>query len=112
MANAVALHRVPVAVVQAIVGGITGLDGTGFDGLPLVGTLAQALGSAAKLDVAALGALGQYFAIAVGGGCIIPWALLPAAAITGTDPIEIARRNLFPTAMGFIGVIIVAIFLL
>jgi len=112
MANAVALHRVPVAFVQAIVGGITGLDGTGFDGLPLVGTLAQALGRAANLDLATLGALGQYFAVAVGGGCVIPWALLPAAAITGTDPIEVARRNLFPASMGFIGVIIVAIFML
>jgi hypothetical protein len=112
MANAVALHRIPVAIVQAIVGGITGLDGTGFDGLPLVGTLAQALGGAAKLDVATLGALGQYFAVAVGGGCVIPWAVIPAAAITGTDPVEIARRNLFPCIMGFIGVVIVAIFML
>ena len=112
MANAVALHRIPVAIVQALVGGITGLDGTGFDGLPLVGTLAQALGGAAKFDIATLGALGQYFAIAVGGGCIIPWAVIPAAAITGTDPTEIARRNLFPCLMGFVGVIIVAILIM
>ncbi len=74
--------------------------------------LAQALGGAAKLDVATLGALGQYFAVAVGGGCVIPWALIPAAAVTGTDPIEVARRNLFPSIMGFIGVVIVAIFML
>jgi hypothetical protein len=112
LANAVPLSRIPVAIVQAIVGGITGLDGSGFSGLPLVGTLAQALGSATKLDIATLGALGQYFAVAVGGGCIIPWAVIPAAAITGTDPVEIARRNLFPCMMGFIGVIIVAIFML
>ncbi|MBM4278110.1 MAG: hypothetical protein FJ130_09560 [Deltaproteobacteria bacterium] len=112
LANAVPLTRIPVAVVQAVVGGITGLDGSGFSGLPLVGTLAQALGGATKLDVATLGALGQYFAIAVGGGCIIPWAVIPAAAITGTDPVEIARRNLWPTLAGFLGVVIVAIFML
>jgi hypothetical protein len=112
LANAVPLSRVPVAVVQAVVGGITGLDGSGFSGLPLVGTLAQALGGATRLDVATLGALGQYFAVAVGGGCIIPWAVIPAAAITGTDPVEIARRNLWPTLLGFVGVIIVAIFML
>jgi len=109
LANTVPLSRIPVAIVQAIVGGITGLDGSGFSGLPLVGTLAQALGGATKLDVATLGALGQYFAIAVGGGCIIPWAVIPAAAITGTDPVEIARRNLWPTLVGFVGVVIVAI---
>jgi hypothetical protein len=112
LANAVPLSRIPVAIVQAVVGGITGLDGSGFSGLPLVGTLAQALGGPTKLDIATLGALGQYFAVAVGGGTIIPWAVIPAAAITGTDPVEIARRNLWPTLWGFVGVVIVAIFML
>jgi hypothetical protein len=59
-----------------------------------------------------LAALGQYFAVCVGGGTIIPWAVIPAAAITGTDPVEIARRNLWPTLLGFVGVVIVAIFML
>jgi TRAP-type C4-dicarboxylate transport system permease large subunit len=112
LANTVPLSRIPVAIVQAVVGGITGLDGSGFSGLPLVGTLAQALGGATKLDIGTLSALGQYFAVAVGGGTIIPWAVIPAAAITGTDPVEIARRNLWPTLLGFIGVLIVAIFML
>jgi hypothetical protein len=112
LANTVPLSRIPIAVIQAIVGGITGLDGSGFSGLPLVGTLAQALGAPTKLDIATLGALGQFFAVAVGGGTIIPWALIPAAAITGTDPVEIARRNLWPTMAGFVGVVIVAIFML
>jgi hypothetical protein len=62
--------------------------------------------------VATLGALGQFFAVCVGGGTIIPWAVIPAAAITGTDPVEIARRNLWPTMLGFVGVVIVAIFML
>jgi hypothetical protein len=112
LAQAVPLSRIPVAIVQAVVGGITGLDGSGFSGLPLVGTLAQALGSGTKLDVATLSALGQYFAVVVGGGTIIPWAVIPAAGITGTDPVEIARRNLVPTLLGLVGVIVVAIFML
>ncbi|HEY3275098.1 MAG TPA: hypothetical protein VGJ94_00635 [Syntrophorhabdaceae bacterium] len=112
LAQAVPLSRVPVAIVQGVVGGITGLDGSGFAGLPLMGTLAQALGGPTHLDVATLGALGQFFAVCVGGGTIIPWAVIPAAAITGTDPIEIARRNLWPTLAGFVGVTVVAIFLL
>jgi TRAP-type C4-dicarboxylate transport system permease large subunit len=112
LANTVPLSRIPVAIVQAVVAGLTGLDGSGFAGLPLVGTLAQALGGPTKLDIATLGALGQFFAVAVGGGTIIPWAVIPAAAITGTDPVEIARRNLWPTMAGFVGVVIVAIFML
>jgi hypothetical protein len=112
LANVVPLSRVPVAIVQAAVGGITGIDGSGFAGLPLMGTLAQALGGPTHLNVATLGALGQFFAVCVGGGTIIPWAVIPAAAITGTDPIEIARRNLWPTMAGFVGVVIVAIFML
>jgi hypothetical protein len=112
LAQAVPLSEIPVAIVQAVVGGITGLDGSGFSGLPLVGTLAQALGSGTKLDVATLAALGQYFAIVVGGGTIIPWAVIPAAGITGTDPVEIARRNLFPTLWGMLGVIVLAVFML
>jgi len=112
LANTVPLSRVPIAIIQAVVGGITGLDGSGFSGLPLVGTLAQALGGPTKLDIPTLGALGQFFAVAVGGGTIIPWAVIPAAAITGSDPVEIARRNLWPTLAGFLGVVIVAIFML
>jgi hypothetical protein len=112
LANTVPLSRIPVAIVQAVVGGITGLDGSGFSGLPLVGTLAQALGGATNLDIGTLSALGQYFAVAVGGGTIIPWAVIPAAAITGTDPVEIARRNLLPTLLGFVGVVVVAILML
>ncbi|OPY06829.1 MAG: hypothetical protein A4E67_01351 [Syntrophaceae bacterium PtaB.Bin038] len=112
LANAVPLSAVPIAVIQAVVGGITGLDGSGFSGLPLAGTLAQALGGPTQLDVATLGALGQFFAVAVGGGTIIPWALIPAAAITGSDPVEIARRNLWPAMAGFVGVIVVAVFML
>jgi len=112
LANTVPLSKIPVAVIQAVVAGLTGLDGSGFAGLPLVGTLALALGGPTHLDIPTLGALGQYFAVAVGGGTIIPWAVIPAAAITGTDPVEIARRNLWPTMMGFVGVVIVAIFML
>jgi len=112
LANAVPLSKVPVAIIVALVGGMTGLDGSGASGLPLVGTLSQALGGLIHLDIPTLCALGQYFSVGVGGGTIIPWAVIPAAAITGTDPVEIARRNLWPTLWGFVGVVVVAILLL
>ena len=111
LANTVPLSAIPVAIVQGVVGGITGLDGSGFSGLPLMGTLAQALGGPTQLDVATLGALGQFFAVCVGGGTIIPWAVIPAAAITGTDPVEMPGATSGPPG-GFVGVIIVAIFML
>ena len=41
----------------------------------------------------------------------MPWAVIPAAAITGTDPVEVARRNLVPTLLGLVGVV-VAIFMM
>jgi hypothetical protein len=112
LGQTVPLSTIPVALVQAAVGGISGLDGSGFSGLPLVGTLARALGDPTNLHLPTLTALGQFFAVVVGGGTIIPWALIPAAGITGTDPIELARRNLVPTLLGFVGVLVVSIFLL
>jgi hypothetical protein len=112
LAHVIPIGRVMAGVTQSVVGGITGLDGSGFSGLPLVGSLAQILGKPAHLNLPSLTALGQFFAIAVGGGCIVPWAVIPAAAITGTDPVEVARRNLVPTLCGLLAVLIVAIFML
>lgn len=112
LSQAVPLSATPIAIVQSAVGGVTGLDGSGFSGLPLVGSMAQALGGATEINIPVLAALGQFFSVVVGGGTIVPWAVIPAAAITGTDPIELARRNLVPTLLGLVGVIIVAIFML
>ena len=55
--------------------------------------------------------MGQIAAIWVGGGTLIPWAVIPAAAICGVDPFELARRNLKPVVIGLIVTTIVAIFL-
>jgi hypothetical protein len=48
----------------------------------------------------------------VGGGTIIPWALIPAAAICNVDPFELARRNVIPVITGLIVTTIVAMFLI
>jgi hypothetical protein len=111
-ANIIPISKFTAAFAQSIVGGVTGLDGSGFSGLPLIGSLAQVLGGPSDLDMPTLTALGQFFCIAVGGGCIVPWALIPAAGITGTDPVEVARRNLIPTLAGLLGVFVVSIFML
>lgn len=111
-AHIIPIGKTTAAITQAIVGGITGLDGSGFSGLPLIGSLAEVLGGPSGMDLPTLTALGQFFCIAVGGGCIVPWAVIPAAGITGTDPVEVARRNLIPTLAGLAGVVVVAIIML
>ncbi|CDN41107.1 hypothetical protein BN871_AC_00010 [Paenibacillus sp. P22] len=42
----------------------------------------------------------------------MPWALIPAAAICGVSPFELARRNLKPVLIGLAVTTVAAIFLL
>lgn len=37
-----------------------------------------------------------------GRGTLIPWALIPAAAICNVSPFELARRNLLPVLIGLV----------
>ncbi|KKM11780.1 membrane protein [Clostridiales bacterium PH28_bin88] len=112
LAAAVPLSKAPVALIQMIVGGITGLDGSGFSGLPLVGSLAQTFGPSIDGNVGVLAALGQISAVWVGGGTVVPWGLIPVAAIAGVEPMELARRNFIPVMLGLLVTTIVAIVLL
>ncbi|MGQ7276966.1 hypothetical protein ACT91Q_03255 [Brevibacillus thermoruber] len=110
-------HTIPIgkevaALALTAIGVITGLDGSGFSGITLAGSLAQLFATALGSGAATLTALGQIAAIWVGGGTIIPWALLPAAAICGVDPFELARRNLYPVAIGLLVTTLVAMFLI
>jgi Mg2+/citrate symporter len=106
------LLKGPVVVMQALIGGITGLDGSGFLGLPLVGSLAQTFSGAINIHKDGLTALGQITAVLIGGGTIIPWGVIPVAAICGVDPVDLVRKNIIPVAVGFIATIIVALVLL
>ncbi|MFZ7103524.1 MAG: hypothetical protein ACOWWO_12850 [Peptococcaceae bacterium] len=112
LAQNVPLSKGPVAFIILIIGAITGLDGSGFSGLPLVGSLAQTFGTAINGDVGTLAALGQISSVWVGGGTIIPWGLIPVAAICGVEPLELARRNFIPVVAGFVATTIIAIFLI
>ena len=111
LADAVPLNGAIGAVTLAVTGAITGLDGSGFSGISLVGSIAQLFGTAIGSGTAVLTALGQVAAIWVGGGTLIPWALIPAAAICGVSPFELARRNLKPVLIGLAVTTIVAMFL-
>ncbi|WP_019914740.1 hypothetical protein [Paenibacillus sp. HW567] len=111
LANDVPLNGAAGAVTMTVIGAITGLDGSGFSGISLAGSIAQLFAAAIHSGAATLTALGQVAAIWVGGGTLIPWALIPAAAICGVSPFELARRNLKPVLLGLTATTIVAMFL-
>ena len=112
LASIVPLTTPVAAITLTGVGAITGLDGSGFSGISLAGSIAQLFSTAIGAGAATLTALGQIAAIWVGGGTLVPWALIPAAAICGVDPFELARKNLLPVSIGLIVTTIVAMFLI
>lgn len=112
LSQAVPFNKVAAACIEIIVGGITGLDGSSFSGMSLAGSTASVFGVAINAKVGTLAALGQIAATWVGGGCIVPWALAPAAAICGVKPAELAKRNFIPVMVGLVVTTIVAIFII
>ena len=112
LSDKIALSKFSVAFVQIVVGIITGLDGSGFSGLPLLDSLAQTFSVGMDINKEVLAALGQISTIWVGGGTIIPWGIIPVAAICNVEPLELARKNLPPVVIGFIATFITALFFL
>ena len=86
-----------------LVGMATGLDGSGFSGLPLTGSLSGALGPAANVDPETLAAIGQMGSIWTGGGTLIAWSSLLAVAGFCRVPVLDLVRNLFiPVVAGLL----------
>ncbi|MGM7719350.1 hypothetical protein [Metabacillus sp. Hm71] len=112
LANVVPLTPEVATITLTGVGVLTGLDGSGFSGISLAGSIAQLFSTAIGVSAATLTALGQVTGIWVGGGTLIPWALIPAAAICGVDPFELARKNLIPVSIGLVVTTFVAMFLI
>jgi hypothetical protein len=90
-----------------IMGMITGIDGSGFAGLPLTGAVSGALGPVAGVQVATLAAIGQMGAVWTGGGTLIAWSSLIAVAGFSRVPVmELVRALLIPVVAGlFLAVI-------
>ena len=112
LAEHVPLSRASIAVLETAVGAITGLDGSGFSGLPLCGALAQTFAATGSVDVATLAELGQISTVWVGGGTIIPWGCVPVAAICGIKAADLAKKNLIPVVCGLAATTITAIILM
>jgi len=112
LSQSIQMNKLTTILTQTTVAVITGLDGSGFSGLPIVGTLAYTFSNIIDINMAGLSALGQVITVWVDGGTIIPWAVIPVAAICNVSPQELARKNLIPVLCGMAAAIIVALFIL
>jgi len=112
LSEKIQMTKLSTILTQSAVAVITGLDGSGFSGLPIVGTLAYTFSKVIEINMAGLAALGQIITVWVDGGTIIPWAVIPVAAICNISPQELARKNLIPVLCGIAATILVAIFIL
>ncbi|SHK49443.1 hypothetical protein SAMN05444159_3397 [Bradyrhizobium lablabi] len=94
-------NHVLVAFGVLLVGMITGVDGSGFAGLPLTGSLAGALGPTVGLDVTTLCAVGQMGAVWTGGGTLIAWSsLIAVAGFARVSVLDTVRALLLPVLAG------------
>jgi hypothetical protein len=94
-------NHILVAFGVLVVGMITGIDGSGFAGLPLTGSLSGALAPGAGLDPATLAAVGQMGAVWTGGGTLIAWSSLIAVAGFARVPVfQIVNSVLVPVLTG------------
>ena len=90
-----------VAFGVLIVGMITGIDGSGFAGLPLTGSLSGALAPTVGLDAATLAAVGQMGAVWTGGGTLVAWSSLIAVAGFARVPVfQIVQTVMVPVLVG------------
>lgn len=86
-----------------LIGVVAGLDGSGFSGLPLTGSLSGALGPAVGMDPSTLAAIGQMGNIWSGGGVIVAWSSLVAVAGFARVPVlDLARKCFLPVMAGLV----------
>ena len=101
-----------VAFGVLIVGMITGIDGSGFAGLPLTGALSGALAPVVGMDAATLAAVGQMGAVWTGGGTLVAWSSLIAVTGFARVPVmEAVSKLLVPVITGLIASTLCAVVL-
>lgn len=86
-----------------VAGMLIGLDGSGWAGLPLIGSLAEALGPVAGVEPETLAAIGQNAASWTGGGTLVVWSsLIAVAGVTGVPVVELVRKLFVPVVSGLV----------
>jgi hypothetical protein len=113
-----AQHHIPsnglvTAFAILVIGMIAGLEGSGFSGLPLTGSLSGALGHITSVSPATLAAVGQMGNIWSGGGTLVAWSSLIAVAGFARVPvIDLARRCFIPVVAGLVLATLAAVLLM
>lgn len=96
-------NSVVVTLAVLLAGMLVGLDGSGWAGLPLTGSLSDALGPSAGLDTATLAAVAQNGASWTGGGTLVIWSsLIAVATFCGVSVVDLARRLFLPVVTGLV----------
>ncbi|RMX05889.1 hypothetical protein D8I35_12105 [Corticibacter populi] len=104
--------QILVAFGVLVVGMITGIDGSGFSGLPLTGALSGALAPSVGMQPETLAAIGQMGAVWTGGGTLIAWSSLIAVAGFARVPVQDAVRALtLPVFLGLASATVGAVLL-
>lgn len=99
--NVIPHNHFLVAFGVLIVGMITGIDGSGFAGLPLTGALSGALAPTVHMDAATLAAVGQMGSVWTGGGTLIAWSsLLAVAGFVRVPVLDLVRVLFGPVIIG------------
>jgi hypothetical protein len=98
------------AFAVLLVGVIAGLEGSGFSGLPLTGSLAGSLAEGSGVSSPTLAAIGQMGNIWSGGGTLVAWSsLLAVAGFVRVPAVELARRCFVPVITGLVIATVVAV---
>ncbi|HHW56384.1 MAG TPA: hypothetical protein GXX15_01685 [Clostridia bacterium] len=106
------LNKYTVSLLEFSLGVLTGLSGSGFSGLPLIGAIAKTFSSTLNLNPAILASIGQIAAIWTGGGTIIPWSTVAVSTVIDVEAEKISKKNMVPAIAGLIAAYLVTIFLL
>jgi len=100
-----------VALISMLASALAAFDGSGFAAIPLGATLAVSLGTAIGANVNYLVA-GAVMAAIWTGATLVPWGFLAvSAAMSGTDPKELARKNFVPCVLGLVAGLCMVVYL-
>jgi hypothetical protein len=85
------------------IGMIAGLEGSGFSGLPLTGSLSGSLAGVSGVSPETLAAIGQMGNIWSGGGTLVAWSsLIAVAGFARVNVLELARMCFVPVVVGLL----------
>lgn len=97
------VHEAALAPLITLISAVYSIDGSGFAGLMVIGSIADSLTDSPE-HLRILTSLGQICIIWIGGGTLIPWAVIPVSSVMGVSPVDLVKQNLIPVLCGIIAV--------